>query len=69
MIAGQRVFVERALCDGRRRHDSRHVDVRQSVGEVVDVDVDPVSGDLTLDPVVARPKISRRFDHSINSCS
>ena len=55
VVAGQGVLVERALGDGRRRHDSGDVDVGQAVGEVVNVDVDAIPGHLTLDPVVAWP--------------
>ena len=54
MIARQSVFVERTFGDRRRRHDSGDVDVGQSVGEVVDVDVDAIPGHLTFDASVAR---------------
>lgn len=53
MIAGQRVFVEWASGDGGRRDHSRHVDVCQAVGKVVNVHLDSVAGHLTFDSSVA----------------
>ena len=61
MIAGQSVFVERTFGDGRRRHDPGDVDVGQAVGEVVDVDVDSISGHLTFDASVAGSEEKVKF--------
>ena len=57
MVAGQRALLPRTrlVHGGRGRDDPRHVDVRQAVREVVDVDVDAVARNLALDAVVLWP--------------
>ena len=55
VVAGEGVDVPLAGLEGDRGDDPGHVDVGQAVGEVVDVDVDPVAGHLALDPRVVRP--------------
>lgn len=59
VIAWQHVLVSGAGVQGRRAHDACHIDVRQAVGEVVDVDVDAVAGHLTLDAGVGGPRVQQ----------
>ena len=53
MIARERVFIERAFSDGGGGHDSCDVNVGQTVGKVVNVDLNAISSYLTLDAGVA----------------